>query len=69
MHLTHHRPKTVRRLSAWTSNVGRVSETIQPQTAAAPHLAGEVLIEARGLTKVFTKKGAEPFTAVAGIDF
>ena len=29
----------------------------------------DVLIEARGLTKTFTKKGAEPFVAVAGIDF
>jgi lipooligosaccharide transport system ATP-binding protein len=29
----------------------------------------DVLIEARGLTKTFAKKGAEPFVAVAGIDF
>ncbi|HEV2636563.1 MAG TPA: ABC transporter ATP-binding protein [Actinocrinis sp.] len=29
----------------------------------------DVLIEARGLTKTFTKKGAEPFVAVAGVDF
>jgi lipooligosaccharide transport system ATP-binding protein len=28
-----------------------------------------VLIEAHGLTKRFTKKGAEPFVAVGGIDF
>ena len=46
-----------------------MSETNHPPTAAAPPPAGEVLIEARGLSKVFTKKGAEPFTAVAGIDF
>jgi lipooligosaccharide transport system ATP-binding protein len=38
----------------------------EPAPAAA---SGEVLIEARGLAKQFTKKGAEPFTAVAGVDF
>jgi lipooligosaccharide transport system ATP-binding protein len=32
-------------------------------------MSGDLLIEARGLTKRFTKKKAEPFTAVAGIDF
>ncbi|HZU58011.1 MAG TPA: ABC transporter ATP-binding protein [Actinocrinis sp.] len=39
-----------------------------PQTSPQA-VPGEVLIEARGLTKHFTKKGAEPFTAVAGVDF
>ncbi len=56
-----------------TSNVARVSEQArhpeQPPQAGAPGAPGEVLIEAHGLTKQFTKKGAEPFTAVAGIDF
>ncbi|MBS2961599.1 ABC transporter ATP-binding protein [Actinocrinis puniceicyclus] len=40
----------------------------QPSTAPAS-ARGEILIEARGLSKHFAKKGAEPFTAVAGIDF
>ncbi|HZP54906.1 ABC transporter ATP-binding protein [Actinocrinis sp.] len=39
-----------------------------PQTSPQA-VPGEVLIEARALTKRFTKKGAEPFTAVAGVDF
>ncbi len=37
--------------------------------AAPPAAPGEVLIEARGLAKQFAKKGAEPFTAVDGVDF
>jgi lipooligosaccharide transport system ATP-binding protein len=32
-------------------------------------VSGEVLIQARGLSKQFTRKGAEPFTAVVGVDF
>jgi lipooligosaccharide transport system ATP-binding protein len=39
---------------------------VPEQTSATPP---DVLIEARGLTKTFAKKGAEPFVAVAGIDF
>ena len=42
--------------------------TRHPEPAPAP-APGEVLIEARGLAKQFAKKGAEPFTAVAGVDF
>jgi lipooligosaccharide transport system ATP-binding protein len=45
-----------------------VSET-PPAARPEPPPVGEVLIEARGLTKQFTRKGAQPFTAVAGIDF
>jgi lipooligosaccharide transport system ATP-binding protein len=38
-----------------------------PEQNLAP--SADVLIEARGLSKVFTRKGAEPFVAVDGIDF
>jgi lipooligosaccharide transport system ATP-binding protein len=43
----------------------RAHHPAPPPTASA----GEVLIQARGLSKRFNKKGAEPFTAVAGVDF
>jgi lipooligosaccharide transport system ATP-binding protein len=39
------------------------------EQAISPADRPDLLIEARGLTKRFTKKKAEPFTAVAGIDF
>ncbi|WP_034277803.1 ABC transporter ATP-binding protein [Actinospica robiniae] len=35
----------------------------------ASHLPPDILIEAEGLVKTFTKKNSEPFTAVAGVDF
>jgi lipooligosaccharide transport system ATP-binding protein len=41
-------------------SVGRVPELIPPP---------DVLIRAEGLVKTFSRKNAEPFTAVAGIDF
>ena len=43
----------------------RAHHPAPPPTASA----GEVLIQARGRSKRFNKKGAEPFTAVAGVDF
>jgi lipooligosaccharide transport system ATP-binding protein len=46
-----------------------VSEPASHPEAVPPAAPGEVLIEARGLAKQFAKKGAEPFTAVAGVDF
>ena len=39
------------------------------EQSSPPNDSADVLIEARGLTKIFTKKGAEPFIAVAGVDF
>ena len=60
-------------MSVAASSVARVSERAhppkQPPPTDAASAPGEVLIEAHGLTKQFTKKGAEPFTAVAGVDF
>jgi lipooligosaccharide transport system ATP-binding protein len=52
-----------------TSSVDKVSGRSHPPQNARQPVPGEVLIEARGLSKLFTKKGAEPFTAVAGVDF
>ncbi|HEV2346495.1 MAG TPA: ABC transporter ATP-binding protein [Actinocrinis sp.] len=46
-----------------------MSERTQHAEPPRTGTPGEVLIEARGLTKRFTKKGAEPFVAVAGVDF
>jgi lipooligosaccharide transport system ATP-binding protein len=56
-------------LSVVTSSVGRVSHQSSHPEAAPAVAPGEVLIEARGLAKQFAKKGAEPFIAVAGVDF
>ncbi len=50
----------VSRVSEVTGSVGRVP---------ASHLPPDILIEAEGLVKTFTKKNSEPFTAVAGVDF
>jgi lipooligosaccharide transport system ATP-binding protein len=49
-----------RALSYVGGSVGRVPELTPPP---------DVLIRAEGLVKTFSKKNAEPFTAVAGIDF
>jgi lipooligosaccharide transport system ATP-binding protein len=46
-----------------------VSDRAQPPEPPRTGAPGEILIEARGLTKRFAKKGAEPFVAVAGVDF
>jgi lipooligosaccharide transport system ATP-binding protein len=50
---------------------GPASEADPPSAADEPVRtpSAQVLISARGLTKHFPKRGAEPFVAVAGIDF
>ncbi|HEU5428875.1 MAG TPA: ABC transporter ATP-binding protein [Actinocrinis sp.] len=46
-----------------------MSGRAHPPQNPRPAVPGEVLIEARALSKQFAKKGAPPFTAVAGVDF